>query len=67
MSALATVAQKSFNSKFTAKNIFSDPAFYVTIADTDIGSLKSLHTFSDKYLDHIPVSKIVWPEPYKVL
>ena len=28
-------------------------AFYVTITDADIGSIKSLHTLFDKYLDHI--------------
>ena len=57
MSALATVARKSFNGKFTTK-IDSDRAFYVTIADADIGSLKSrshLHTLLDKYLDHMLV------------
>ena len=32
-----------------------DRAFYVTIADADIGSLKSLHTLFDKYLDHMLV------------
>ena len=39
------------------KNLFSDRAFYVTIiiADTDIGSLKSLHTLFDKYFDHMLV------------
>ena len=37
------------------KNWFSDWAFYVTIADADIGSLKSLHTLFDKYLDHMLV------------
>ena len=42
MSALATVAGKSFNGKFTAKIDF--PVFYITIADADIGSQKSLHT-----------------------
>ena len=36
MSALATVAGKSLNGKFTPKNWFSDRVFYVTIADTDI-------------------------------
>ena len=30
-------------------------AFYVTIADADIESLKSLHTLSDMYLDHMLV------------
>ena len=29
--------------------------FYVTIADADIESLKSLHTLFDKYLDHMLV------------
>ena len=52
MSALATVAGKSFNGKFTAK---TDRVFYVTIADADIGSLKPLHTLFDKYLDHMLV------------
>ena len=49
MSALATVARKRFNGKF------SDRAFYVTISDADIGSQKSLHTLFDKYLDHMLV------------
>ena len=40
---------KSINGKFTAKIDFSDRVFYVTIADADIGSLKSLHT----YLQHM--------------
>ena len=69
MSALATVVQKSFNIKFTAKIDFCDRTFYVTIADADIGSLKSLHTLFDKYLDHMLVNlnKILWSEPYKML
>ena len=52
MPALATVARKSFNGKFT------DMAFYVAIAfaDADIKSLKSLHTLFDKYLDHMLVT-----------
>ena len=54
MSALATVARKSFNCKFTSK-IDSGRVFYVTIADADIGSLKSLHTLFGKYLDHMLV------------
>ena len=33
------------------KNLFSDRAFYVIIADADIRSLKSLHILFDKYLD----------------
>ena len=58
MSALPTVAGKSFNRKFTPKTDFPIEVFfffYVTIADTDIGSLKSLHTLFDKYLDHMLV------------
>ena len=48
MSALAMVAGKSYNGKFTAKIDF--PIWYfITIADADIGSLKFLHTLFDKY------------------
>ena len=32
---------------------FRSNILYVTIADADIGSLKSLHTLFDKYLDHM--------------
>ena len=57
-SASATVAEKSFNGKFTAKIGIFDWVFYITIADAVIGSLKSLHTLSNnfvKYLDHMLV------------
>ena len=40
MSALAMVAGKSLNGKFTAKTDCPDQVFYITIADADIGSLK---------------------------
>ena len=53
MSPLTLVERKSFNGKFTAKKWFSDREFYVTIADADMGSLKSLHTLFDKYLDNM--------------
>ena len=53
MSSLATIAGKSFNGKFTAKIDF--PIGYFTFSDADIGSLKSLHTLFDKYLDHMLV------------
>ena len=55
MSALVTVARKSFNGKFTAKIDFPIGHFILTIADADIGSIKSLHTLIDKYLDHMLV------------
>ena len=61
MSVLATVAMvagKSYKGKFTlSKNWFSSRVFYITIdiANADIGSLKSLHTLFDKYLDHMLV------------
>ena len=55
MSALATVARKSFNGKFAAKIDFPNWAFYVTIADADIGSIKSLYTLFEKYLNHMLV------------
>ena len=53
MSVLATVAG---NRQIYCENWFSDREFYVTIADTDIGSLKSLHTLFVKYLDHMLVT-----------
>ena len=53
--AFATVTRKSFNGKFTAKKLFSHRTFYVTITDTDTGSVKSLHTLFDKYSNHMLV------------
>ena len=53
MSALATVARKTFNGNFNVKIDFPIGYFYVTIADADIRSLKSLNTLFDKYLDHM--------------
>ena len=50
---MSVLARKSFKGKFTAKNWFSDRTFYVTIADADIESLKSLHTLFD--------IKVFWP------
>ena len=69
MSALAAVTQRVLNGKFTTKIDFSDLVFYFTIAGADIGSLKSLHTLYDKYLDHMLVKfkQILWSEPYKIL
>ena len=58
MSALATVARKSFNGKFTAKIDFLIGAFYVTIADADIGNLKSLHTLFE------PHAGKIWTKSY---
>ena len=51
------IAGKSFNGKFTAKIDFPLGYFTLgpTIADADIGSLKSLHTLFDKYLEHMLV------------
>ena len=63
MSALTTVARKSF--KFTAKNWFSDRAFYVTIADADIGSRNLslyLHTSFDKVFG--PHAGEIWTKSY---
>ena len=55
MSALATVAGKSFNGKFIAKFDFPIGFFYVTIAVADIGSSRCLHILFDKYLGHMLV------------
>ena len=46
---------EEFKRQIYCKNLFSAWAFYVTIADADIGSLKSLHTLFVKYLDHMLV------------
>ena len=75
MSSFATVARKSLNDKFTAKIDFPIGHFMlpllerekrldekkknVAVTDSDIGSLKSLHTFFDSYKDHIgPTAEI---------
>ena len=50
MSALATVARKSFNGNLLQKNWFSAGVFYITIPDADTGSVKSCHTLFDKYI-----------------
>ena len=55
MSALTKVARKSFNGKCDFPIGHFMVPFHVTIADADIGSLKSLHTLFDKYLDHMRV------------
>ena len=55
MSALATIAGKSFNCKFIAKFNFLIRYFMLPlIADADIGSLKSLHALFDN-LEHMLV------------
>ena len=46
MSALATVARKSFNGKSTGRIDFLIGHFMVIIADADIGSQKSFHIIS---------------------
>ena len=50
MSALATVAQKSFNGKFTAK--IDSPIGHFMLP---LLMLTSLHTLFDKYLNHMLV------------
>ena len=52
MSAFETVARKSFKWQIYSTNRFSDRIFYVTIADADIGIVKSLQTLFDKHLNH---------------
>ena len=64
------VAGKSFNGKFTVKIWFSDRAFYVTIADADIASLKclSMHYLVSIWTTYrLNLNKIVWSEIYKIL
>ena len=54
MSALATVAGNSLRANLL-QNLNFRSGIYFTIADADIGSLKSLHTLFDKYLDYMLV------------
>ena len=49
MSALATVAGKNFNGKFTAKIDFSDRVFYITLGDADIGSENAVEIGTKSY------------------
>ena len=65
MSALATIRLKSFNSKVTAKIDFQS-GIYVTIADSDIRGLKSLHTYflskmvsTDTILEDVSVAETI--------
>ena len=37
------------------QKLISDRLFYIIIADADFGSLKSLHTLFEKYLDPLLV------------
>ena len=56
MSALAMVAGRSFNSKFTSKMDFTIGCLMnVNIADAEIGSLRSLHTLFYKHLEYMQV------------
>ena len=53
----------NFCSKFAVKTL------PVTVANADIGSLKSLHTLFDKFLDHMLVNldQIVWAKLHEVV
>ena len=55
LSALANGGREETYRQLLRKLIFPIGYFYITIADADIGSLKSLHTLFDKYLDHMLV------------
>ena len=61
-------SREELSRQMYCKNCFSYRAFYVTIADVDTGSLKSLHTLFDRYLDHVQVNfeQIVWFELFKI-
>ena len=54
MSALTTVAGKVLTANLLQKCIFPSGILCYHF-DADIGSLKSLHTLFDKYLDHMLV------------
>ena len=48
-------SSEEFQLQIYYKNWFSARVFYIIIAYADIGSLNSLHTLFDKYLDHMLV------------
>ena len=62
--SISNGSRETFERQIYCENLFSDRVFYVTIADADIWSLKSLHTLFDKYLDHMLVkfeqNRMVW-------
>ena len=53
--SISKSSTEEFKWQIYSKIWFSGRAFYVTIADADIGSLKSLHILFDKYLDYMLV------------
>ena len=56
MLALATVAQKNFNGKFTAKELdFPIGHFMLPFLMLTLEVYKALHTLFDKYLDNMLV------------
>ena len=55
MSALAPVAGKNFNGKFTAKINFPIGYFMLPLLMRTVEVLKSLHILFDKYLYHMLV------------
>ena len=69
MSALATIARKSVNGKFTANIDFPIGLCYVTIDDVDIESqILSIHYLISIWTTRWQnLNKIVWSEPYKML
>ena len=46
--SISNGSREEFKRQIYYKKLFSDRVFYITIADADIGSLKSLHTLFDK-------------------
>ena len=53
--SICNSSTEKFQWQIYCKNWFSDRAFYITNTDAEIGSLKSLRTLFDKYLDHMQV------------
>ena len=51
--SISNGSREKFKQQIYCRNWFSARVFYITIADTDIRSLQSLHTLCDKYLDHM--------------
>ena len=61
--SISNGSREEFWQQSYCKNWFSDRVFYIIIADANIGSLKTLHTLFNEYLDYM----LVKFEQYRVV
>ena len=60
--SISNGSREKFERQIYCKTWFSDRVFYVTFADADNRSRKSLHTLFNKYLDNMLVK--IWTKSY---